>query len=1132
MSLTKSKTFLPIHKYRVGSSVLPGAKQSFSKTGTELFRLQQGGFARNNFFNRLFNRGNILEQQIRNDYGALKKIPLRKLHVDFADQEDAETLAQLHHNPEYIDPEEGTQIVQYGSITIPKRKMLVNEDPANPRFVSVKHPGHFSTLVNPDGLSQQDIKSKAAEDFATHALRDDPVYDQLNQELESRLVQQYGQEDVRNNGGADAYIRALISDNKEYQPYLEEMSFVPQTLKDKIVNYLKTGKAPRFQEGGTGAVSLRGYQNDSPDRFNAFNIIPSNHITMQDVPHPVWGVDDTGVSQLMLPGNDYRFPGQTVLELPAPMKQLGGGAGFFSPVLNARTLPVSTYVSDAVAPGSLQQQRQYINNQAAKSGTLARPQETVFQTAVDKPNLQELLVRKMQQLQNESIRREQEKLLAETLQKHADDYKKRISGPQPVDNVAPNTGSKRIIEDQLKKVGLELSPQEPVKDEEEQQYQEALFRSAKARKEAELARRKKAIEIADEAQKDPFFSSSRWTKQNLYNAAQGLGERFRFFEDNVDGSGEWIDEHLNPFMAIGKMAQNLGTAPLKAEQTGSIIPYVTAIGVPLFYRYLKSRPFESVIPFAKGVLNARTLGEQGKNIVDNVIIANMRDLLLDEGIEHGKEFIEENHKKNGGTIKMSNSRKPIPRRRRYNGNVYMQWGGVPEYPLFPIGVNYVFPGQEALVYPESFQTGGEQPRLVDKVPSDYHPYGQYQGRPTFAKDSGVSLPLATGHGSGGAQYEQFLVKKLASGVSPEELARKKYIHSSQMERFRQYYKPSRDVVYTRQATPPPPAPVDNPVQGFSGTYLFDPRQHATAEVRYRSRNSTGQGDPGTLNTSQQVAQLMFLDPMGHPDPSKGFYEVPADVFSNQMTGGTHTLRDTTGISQYRVPQGNLSSRFQTGGEQPRLVSAVPQGYRPYGKYQGQPTYVKDMGVNLPMATGTGGQGGQAYDQRMIDEYLSKGVTPEQLAQNKFIHPSQIERFRQYYKPNQDVVYMQPPAPVSPPADYPTQGYFSNDLYFPNKALGAVANYGSRKSTRQSDPGTLNTAMQPAEMMFVDKMGRIDPSRGFYRIPHDVFSNQMTHGTNVLQDTTGLSQYRVPPPGQLSSRFQTGGGYGPFFFRYL
>jgi hypothetical protein len=45
-------------------------------------------------------------------------------------------------------------------------------------------------------------------------------------------------------------------------------------------------------------------------------MIPSNNITMKNVPHQVLGIDDTGHMQLMKPEMTYTFPGKRVFEIP------------------------------------------------------------------------------------------------------------------------------------------------------------------------------------------------------------------------------------------------------------------------------------------------------------------------------------------------------------------------------------------------------------------------------------------------------------------------------------------------------------------------------------------------------------------------------------------------------------------------------------------------------------------------------------------------------------------------------------------------------------------------------------------------------------------------------------------------
>lgn len=53
-------------------------------------------------------------------------------------------------------------------------------------------------------------------------------------------------------------------------------------------------------------------------------IIPNanGNITMKGVPYPVLGIDDLGNQQMMMPGIDYKFPGNSVYEIP--MMAYGG----------------------------------------------------------------------------------------------------------------------------------------------------------------------------------------------------------------------------------------------------------------------------------------------------------------------------------------------------------------------------------------------------------------------------------------------------------------------------------------------------------------------------------------------------------------------------------------------------------------------------------------------------------------------------------------------------------------------------------------------------------------------------------------------------------------------------------------
>jgi hypothetical protein len=69
-------------------------------------------------------------------------------------------------------------------------------------------------------------------------------------------------------------------------------------------------------------ISKKGYKSNSPDKNRKYNIIPSSNITMDDVEFPILGIDEYGNSTVMFPGEDYKFPGKSVLEIP--LKEDGG----------------------------------------------------------------------------------------------------------------------------------------------------------------------------------------------------------------------------------------------------------------------------------------------------------------------------------------------------------------------------------------------------------------------------------------------------------------------------------------------------------------------------------------------------------------------------------------------------------------------------------------------------------------------------------------------------------------------------------------------------------------------------------------------------------------------------------------
>jgi hypothetical protein len=91
-----------------------------------------------------------------------------------------------------------------------------------------------------------------------------------------------------------------------------EMKFYQEGLDWKPKNISKQGSKIKKDDNG--------YWN--PDNWGEPVEINSNEITMQGVYEPLLGISDTGDTQMMYPGEDYKFKGKKVTEYP--IKKNGG----------------------------------------------------------------------------------------------------------------------------------------------------------------------------------------------------------------------------------------------------------------------------------------------------------------------------------------------------------------------------------------------------------------------------------------------------------------------------------------------------------------------------------------------------------------------------------------------------------------------------------------------------------------------------------------------------------------------------------------------------------------------------------------------------------------------------------------
>lgn len=94
---------------------------------------------------------------------------------------------------------------------------------------------------------------------------------------------------------------------------------------------------PGFQAPGFPPVNYDGYNPDSPNRHNPFNIIPGDTISMEKVKQPLMGMPidgngNVGQPMLMKPGGMKKFPGaKAVLEVPT--RQFGSVNPYEDPTM-------------------------------------------------------------------------------------------------------------------------------------------------------------------------------------------------------------------------------------------------------------------------------------------------------------------------------------------------------------------------------------------------------------------------------------------------------------------------------------------------------------------------------------------------------------------------------------------------------------------------------------------------------------------------------------------------------------------------------------------------------------------------------------------------------------------------------
>lgn len=155
--------------------------------------------------------------------------------------------------------------------------------------------------------------------------------------LTSQDIWKFHPDDYAKKWGATSFDDDVPNDYMTYlQAKLLERAGKPFILMQEnpfiwSSKYEDINNAKKFKKGGV-FVSSRG-QYDYPG-YDTLVPTPTGQITMQGVPYPVYGEDETGYGQMMYPGGEYQFPGRMVYE--KPMMQHGGQKKSYNPRLAAK----------------------------------------------------------------------------------------------------------------------------------------------------------------------------------------------------------------------------------------------------------------------------------------------------------------------------------------------------------------------------------------------------------------------------------------------------------------------------------------------------------------------------------------------------------------------------------------------------------------------------------------------------------------------------------------------------------------------------------------------------------------------------------------------------------------------------
>ena len=119
------------------------------------------------------------------------------------------------------------------------------------------------------------------------------------------------------NSGHLIKLKKILQDSTYDQLSVKPLNELKDVTRSLVMHVTK--KKSLDDSGWRNIIQQTGGIEDSEGQWKhpgRCTMIPGNQITMRDVPHHVLGIDDLGTMKMMLPNQNYTYPGNKVFEIP------------------------------------------------------------------------------------------------------------------------------------------------------------------------------------------------------------------------------------------------------------------------------------------------------------------------------------------------------------------------------------------------------------------------------------------------------------------------------------------------------------------------------------------------------------------------------------------------------------------------------------------------------------------------------------------------------------------------------------------------------------------------------------------------------------------------------------------------